>query len=331
MPPGDSVGRVETRFVTLPVDLVLQNGESLAAPTIAYEVYGELNEDRSNAVLVFHALTGSQHAAGVSDSVPGVDDRWTEDIHVGWWDDFIGPGRALDTNQFAVICANYIGSCYGSTGPSSTNPGTGRQYGSAFPRISLGDVVDSQVLLLDHLGIERLHAAIGGSVGGLMALSLATRYPERVEVVIPIAAGLAVTALQRIHNFEQSLAIENDPLFCGGDYYGGSHPDRGLALARMIGHKTFVSLHAMEERARSEVVVRDETGGYVQITNPLESYMWHQGAKFVRRFDANSYLHIMELWQTFDLLEQAGEDDLDKVLQRCRGQRFMVFSIDSDV
>lgn len=331
MPPGDSVGRVETRFVTLPVDLVLQNGESLAAPTIAYEVYGELNEDRSNAVLVFHALTGSQHAAGVSDSVPGVDDRWTEDIHVGWWDDFIGPGRALDTNQFAVICANYIGSCYGSTGPSSTNPGTGRQYGSAFPRISLGDVVDSQVLLLDHLGIERLHAAIGGSVGGLMALSLATRYPERVEVVIPIAAGLGVTALQRIHNFEQSLAIENDPLFCGGDYYGGSHPDRGLALARMIGHKTFVSLHAMEERARSEVVVRDETGGYVQITNPLESYMWHQGAKFVRRFDANSYLHIMELWQTFDLLEQAGEDDLDKVLQRCRGQRFMVFSIDSDV
>ncbi|MDH5371949.1 MAG: homoserine O-acetyltransferase [Acidimicrobiia bacterium] len=331
MPPGDSVGPVETRFLKLPVDLVLQNGEMLTAPTVAYEVYGELNEDRSNAVLVFHALTGSQHAAGVNSSVPGVDDRWTEDIHVGWWDDFIGPGKALDTNQFAVICANYLGSCYGSTGPSSTDPGTGRRYGSAFPRISLSDVVDSQLLLLDHLGIERLHAAIGGSVGGLMALSLATRYPDRVEVVIPIAAGLGVTALQRIHNFEQSLAIENDPLFCGGDYYGGSHPERGLALARMIGHKTFVSLHAMEERARSEVVVRDETGGHVQITNPLESYMWHQGTKFVRRFDANSYLHIMELWQTFDLLEQAGEDDLDKVLQRCRGQRFMVFSIDSDV
>lgn len=326
-----SVGRVETQFVTFDQGLALHRGEKLAPITIAYEVYGTLNEDRSNAVLVFHALTGSQHAAGVNYEVPDTGGRWTEDVHTGWWDSFIGPGKALDTDDLAVICANYIGSCYGSTGPASINPATGGAYGSAFPRIDLADVVDSQVALLDHLGIDRLHAVIGGSVGGLMALSLATRYPERVDVVIPIAAGLGVTALQRIHNFEQSLAIENDPLFEGGDYYGGPRPDRGLALARMIGHKTFVSLRAMEERARTEVVNRDETGGYVQITNPLESYMWHQGTKFVQRFDANSYLHIMELWQTFDLLAQAGMDDLNELLKRCRGQRFMVFSIDSDV
>ena len=326
-----SIGRVQTRFVTFDEGMDLRNGDRLAPVTIAYEQYGSLNEDRSNAVLLFHALTASQHAAGINEEVPGVDGRWTRDVHIGWWDGFIGPGKALDTDKVAVICANYIGSCYGSTGPSTLDPATGRRYGSTFPRIDLADVVDSQIALLDHLGIDRLHAVTGGSVGGLMALSLATRYPERVEVVIPIAAGLGVTALQRIHNFEQSLAIENDPLFNGGDYYEGPRPDRGLSLARMIGHKTFVSLHAMEERARSEVVDRDETGGYVQITNPLESYMWHQGASFVERFDANSYLHIMELWQTFDLLGQAGVESLDELLRRCRDQRFMVFSIDSDV
>ncbi len=328
--PG-GVGRVESRFVTFDEGLTLRDGGKIAPLTLAYEIYGELNDDRSNAVLVFHALTGSQHAAGINDGVPGVDGRWTDEVRTGWWDDFIGPGRALDTDDLAVICVNYVGSCYGSTGPSSIDPATGERYGSSFPRLSLADVVDGQMMLLDHLGVERLHAVIGGSVGGLMALSLATRYPDRVSVVIPIAAGLSVTALQRIHNFEQALAIENDPLFAGGDYYGGPAPDRGLALARMIGHKTFVSLHAMEERARSEVVDRNETGGYVQITSPLESYMWHQGTKFVQRFDANSYLHIIEMWQTFDLLEQAGAGDVIELLRGCRDQRFMVFSIDSDV
>ncbi|MDF1595257.1 MAG: homoserine O-acetyltransferase [Acidimicrobiia bacterium] len=326
-----TVGRVETRFVTLPDGQVLDDGERLAPVTVSYEIYGDLNPDRSNAVLVFHALTGSQHAAGLNEEVPGLDGRWTDDVRVGWWDEFIGPGKALDTDEFAVICANYIGSCYGSTGPSSVNPASGRRYGSTFPRITLGDIVDSQVAVLDHLGIGRLHAVIGGSVGGLMALSLASRYPDRVDVVIPIAAGLGVTALQRIHNFEQALAIENDPMFNRGDYYDGPRPERGLALARMIGHKTFVSLKAMEERARTEVVDRDETGGYVRIANPLESYMWHQGTKFVQRFDANSYLRIIEAWQTFDLLDQAGAADLDELLRRCRHQRFMVFSIDSDV
>ncbi len=326
-----SVGQVETEFFTIDKPFRLRGGDLLPSVTLAYETYGELNAAGDNAILLFHALTGSQHAAGFNPSVPAAAPFWVEETHKGWWDGFIGSGKALDTDRFFVICVNYLGGCYGSTGPASLDPATGRPYGSSFPRISITDVVDSQMTLLDHLGIETLHAAIGGSVGGMMCVNLATRYPERVKNVIPIAAGLGVTALQRIHIFEQCNAIENDPHFAGGDYYDGPTPDRGLALARMIGHKAFVSLKAMEERARNEIVDRHETGGYIQIVNPIESYMWHQGTKFVKRFDANSYLRTMELWQTFDLVEQADGPDLDSILRRCRNQRFMVFSIDSDV
>ena len=326
-----SIGAVDTRFFTVEEPFRLHSGEVLQPVTLAYETYGELNEAKDNAILLFHALTGSQHAAGFNPSVAAVQPLWVDEIHTGWWDEFIGPGKALNTDRFMVICANYLGGCYGSTGPASIDPAIGRPYGSSFPRISITDVVDSQMALLDHLGIEALHATIGGSVGGMMSVNLATRYPERVKNVIPIAAGLGVTALQRIHIFEQCNAIENDPHFAGGDYYGGPTPDRGLALARMIGHKSFVSLKAIEERARDEVVDRHETGGHIQIVNPIESYMWHQGNKFVARFDANSYLRIMELWQTFDLVEQADGSDVDSVLRACTNQRFMLFTIDSDV
>ena len=328
---ADSLGVVETEFFTMEKSFPLQCGQELEPVTLAYETYGKLNDAKDNAILLFHALTGSQHAAGFNPSVPAAHPLWVDEVHTGWWNGFIGPGKALNTDRFSVICVNYLGGCYGSTGPASVDADTGRPYGSSFPRISIVDVVDSQMALLDHLGIETLHAAIGGSVGGMMCVNLATRYPERVKNVIPIAAGLGVTALQRIHIFEQCNAIENDPHFARGDYYDGPAPDRGLALARMIGHKSFVSLQAIEERARDEIVDREETGGHIQIVNPIESYMWHQGAKFVKRFDANSYLRTMELWQTFDLVEQANGSDLDSVLRRCRNQRFMIFSIDSDV
>jgi homoserine O-acetyltransferase len=185
--------------------------------------------------------------------------------------------------------------------------------------------------LLDHLGVGRLQAVVGASIGGLLCLDLATRYPDRVRNVVAIASGLRVTALQRIHILEQCLAIEGDGNFRGGDYYDGPAPTHGLALARIVAHKSFVSLHAMEQRARAEVVDRDELGGYVRIVNPLESYMWHQGKKFVERFDANTYLRIMEMWQTFDLAGHAGTPDIGSALERCRDQRYMVFTIDSDV
>lgn len=327
------IGTVETQFFEFgnalePVKL--KSGEQLGEVTLAYEMYGELNQKRDNAILVFHALTGSQHAAGINPAVPAAGGLWTEECQTGWWDQFIGPGRALDTDRFAVLCVNYLGGCYGSTGPASIDPSTGEPFGGSFPEVGFSDIVDSQVRLLDHLGIDRLHAVVGASVGGVMCLSLATRFPERVGTVIPIAAGARVTPLQLIHNFEQANAIINDADFAGGDYYDGPRPDRGLALARMIGHKSFVSLQAMEERARDEVVGK-EFAGKLRISSPLESYMWHQGQKFVQRFDANSYLQLMQAWQTFDLLAEAGVSNTDELFGPCRHQRHMVFSVDSDV
>ena len=329
-----SVGDVETRFFTFgspeePFRLLC--GAQLNEVTLAYEAYGELDSYRSNAVLVFHALTGSQHAAGHNPDVPGTGGRWTEDVHEGWWEGFIGPGKAIDTDRWFVICVNYLGGCYGSTGPSSLDPATGRPYGSSFPNVCFADMVDAHLPLLQHLGIERLHAVIGGSTGGMMVLSLATRHPNLVDVVIPVATGLRVTPLQVIHNFEQIAAIQNDQAFAGGDYYGGPPPNRGLGLARMIGHKTFVSLRALEDRARTEIVDHDEGPGTYRLNHVIESYMWHQGRKFVERFDANSYLRIMHAWQTVDLLAEAGAQDHTELFDSSRHQRYMVFSIDSDV
>jgi homoserine O-acetyltransferase len=309
----------------------LQYGSTLDEVTLAYETYGELNADRSNAVLVFHALTGSQHAAGYNPAVPGIGDRWTEDVHQGWWDGFIGPGKAIDTDRFFVLCANYLGGCYGSTGPASLNPATGEPYGGSFPSVCFADMVDAHLPLLEHLGIERLHAVVGGSTGGVMVLSFATRYPDRVDVVVPVATGVKATALQLIHNFEQINAVENDPNFRGGDYYGAEPPNQGLGLARMIQHKTFVSLRALRDRARQEILDHSEGPGTYRLNHVLESYMWHQGQKFVKRFDANSYLRILHAWQTFDLVEEAGLEDITELFTRCKHQRYMVFSIDSDV
>ncbi|MCB1087169.1 MAG: alpha/beta fold hydrolase, partial [Verrucomicrobiae bacterium] len=181
------VGHVETQFQSITDDFgpfTFASGQTVDSLTIAYETYGTLNADRSNAILLFHALSGSQHAAGVNPDVPNIEGRWTPDCHQGWWDDFIGPGRALDTDRFCVICANYVGGCYGSTGPASINPATGLPWASDFPHISVNDVVRSQARLLDALGIAKLHAVIGPSTGGLACLNFATTMPERTGLVI---------------------------------------------------------------------------------------------------------------------------------------------------
>ena len=326
------VGDVTTQFFTFGGDddvFEFESGETLAPVTLAYEMYGELNEAKDNVILLFHALTGSQHAAGYNPAIEEVGDRWAEEVHLGWWDEFIGPGRALNTDKFAVLCVNYIGGCYGSTGPASINPVTSKPYGGSFPEVTVGDVVNSQVRLLDHLGIRRLRAVVGGSVGGMMCLWFATRYPHRVRYVVPMAAGLRATPLHVIHNFEQINAILDDPNFHDGDFYEGPGPDAGLSLARMIGHKTFVSLSAMEERARGEVLASIDD----RVRNPLESYMWHQGQKFVKRFDANTYLRTMWLWQEFDLYREAAHAgrSITELLSRCEEHEYLVFSIDSDV
>jgi homoserine O-acetyltransferase/O-succinyltransferase len=327
---GRSVGEVSTRFHTLAAPFVTQGGDTLDQVTLAYELYGEINEAADNVVLVFHAITGSQHAAGINRSVEGIDGRWTQDVQRGWWDGFIGPGRAIDTDRHAVLCVNYLGGCYGSTGPSSINPATGKRYGSTFPTVTLTDIVDSQVRLLDELGIAKVHAAIGGSVGGMMAAVLATRYPDKVDVVIPIAAGLRTTTLHALMNFEQMMAIVRDPNYQGGDYYDGEPPNVGLSIARTIGHKMFVSLTALKERASRQVVQNVDLGGYA-IKSPLESYMLHHSEKFVERFDANTYLIVMRIWQHFDLVREVGGESLTEVLSRCAHQRWQVFTVDSDV
>lgn len=328
------IGKVQTRFFEFKDrkdPLHLRVGGELDRFTLAYEMYGRLNADKSNVILVFHAMTGSQHAAGHNVHVPGTDGRWTDENHTGWWDGFIGPGKALDTRIFCVICVNYLGGCYGSTGPASLNPKTGKVWGPAFPVLRISDIVDAQMRLLDSLGVQRLHAVIGASIGGFLCLSLATRYPDRVRTVVPIGTGPETTIYNRIINFEQVTAIESDPCFNGGDYYHGAKPDTGLALARRIAHKTFVSLDMLRERARGEVVSHKPPHGWYEMNHPVESYMFHQGVKFVKRFDANSYLRILDAWQWFDLAAEAGAKDLHEVFERCRTQEFLVFSIDSDL
>lgn len=327
---GTGIGPVETRFFTFGSEkepFVCADGGELPEVTLAYEVYGELNEAGDNAILLFHALTGSHHAAGENRDYEGAEDRWTDEVHTGWWDAFIGPGRSLNTDKFAVICANWLGHCYGTTGPASINPFTGKPYGPDFPRVSAGDTVRAHFRLLDHLGVDKLHAVVGGSVGGMMCLDVAVNYPGRVRFVVPIAAGLRATTLHVIHDFEQINAIYNDPDFNGGHYYDGPPPDAGLALARMIGHKTFVSLDQMKKRARGEVAECED-----RVRLPIESYMWHQGKKFVKRFDANAYLRTMWAWQDFDLYAEAeGKEKTLREMLAAGSHKYLVFSIDSDV
>lgn len=311
--------------------IVLHDGKTFGPVTLAYETYGELNENRDNAILIFHALSGSQHVAGINPEVPGVGSKWNASCQIGWWDSFVGPGKPIDTDRFFVVCANYLGGCYGSTGPSSINPETGKPYGGDFPKITFGDIVDSQLPLFRHLGIQQFHAAIGSSLGGMMALNFSTRYPELVDRVIPVACGLDSTTLTRVHNLEQILAIENDPNFNNGHYYDGPHPLRGLALARMISHKTFVSLHDMEERMTDRCEQEEDDFSWYKIKTPLESFILHQGRKFLDRFDANTYLYLIAAWTHFHLKKDAGFESYKALFERCRHQEYLIFSIDSDV
>lgn len=325
----------QTKFVRIATPerpFVFASRARLEDAVLAYETHGRLNASKNNAILLFHALSGSQHAAGLCRSVEGTDDRWTEDCQQGWWDPFIGPGKALDTDRYFIVCANYLGGCYGSTGPASVNPETDAPYGSTFPAVLTSDVVRSQALLLDHLGVRKLHAVIGASIGGMMALNFATMFPARVNLVIPIASGLRTTVLTRLTVFEQVMAIENDPCFLGGDYYESPAPEYGLALARMISHKTFVHLDAIERRARGDVIQRGDQLAWYRLGHNVESYMLHQGKKFVKRFDANTYLRICNMWLRFDPLRDAKVRSFDKLFEISARHRhhYLIFSIDSD-
>lgn len=328
------IAHVETRFQTIATPdepFVFRCGRIMDHVEIAYETYGELNEDKSNVILLFHAFSGSQHVAGFN---PGVRDNplWTRECESGWWDPFVGPGKAFDTDKYFVLCANYLGGCYGSTGPASIDPATGKPHGSTFPNVTVNDVVRSQALLLDELGIDKLLAVVGPSTGGLGCVSFATMYPERVRLVVPIATGVKTTVLNRIILLEQILAIENDPRFRSGEYYETGAPETGLALARMISHKTFVHLDAIERRAGNDVVQPGDRFSWYQAHDHVESYMLHQGKKFTNRFDANTYLRICEMWSRYDPVLEGDAKDSFELFSRSReaGHHYLVFSIDED-
>jgi len=293
---GRSVGIVRREcfsFAEPPEEMILESGAKLGPIMLAYETYGRLNEDKSNAVMVLHALSGNSHAAGYyseADSKPG------------WWDNMIGPGKGIDTDEYFVLCSNMIGSCYGSTGPSSPDPRTGKPYGLHFPLFTFADVVNAQKKLVDHLGIERLLCLVGGSIGGMQAIEWAVTFPEMVRSAIPIASTCKRSALSIGLSEAQRQAIMADPNWNGGDYYGGPRPDKGLALARIIGHITYLSEDSMQRKFGRRL---QENAAFKFDFSPdfqVESYLHYQGKKFVERFDANSYLYITKAIDLFDVM-----------------------------
>ena len=311
-------------------DFTFHSGETLPDIQLAYETYGTLNEDKSNAILLFHALTGSHHAHGYNDNLPEAGTFWQPENHQGWWDRMIGPGKPLDTERFFIICANYLGSCYGSSGPTQTAP-DGEPWGSRFPLTDGNDQARAQIQLLDHFGIERF-AIVAPSLGGMLALTLAALYPERVRSMVIIGAAHRPAINHKLEFFEQVLAIELDPAYRAGRYPLSDPPNRGLALARIISHKLFVYQDGLEKRARKGICDSKGMLTWYQPSRNTESYMLHQGTKFAKRFDANAYIRIVNLWAGYDLPAFTGMANTDEVfrLYARHNIRFLLFSIDTD-
>jgi len=297
--------------------IALEGGGTLAPVEVAYETYGELNHARSNAILITHAFTGDAHAAGVAH----------DSGKPGWWDNMIGPGKAFDTDRYFVICSNVLGGCQGTTGPSSVNPATGRPYGLAFPVITIRDMVRLQKMLIDELGVGRLLCVAGGSMGGMQALEWAVSYPDAVRCVIPIATTWRHSAQQIAFNEVGRQSIMADPDWNQGEYYDTKPPARGLAVARMVGHITYMSDESMREKFGRKLREKEKFGFDFGVDFEVESYLRYRGNQFVGRFDANSYLYITKAEDYFDLTNGTGRlaDAFRPV-----DTRFLVISFTSD-
>ena len=319
MPPEGSVGVVNAKLARFEDPIALKSGARLDAYELAYETYGTLNAARSNAVLVCHALNASHHVAGVYADDPE---------NIGWWDNLIGPGKPLDTNRFFVVGVNNIGGCHGSTGPASINPATGRQWGADFPVVTVEDWVEAQSRLATFLGIVRFAAIMGGSLGAMQAMQWAISQPQRVAHSIVIAAAPKLSAQNIAFNEVARQAITTDPEFYGGNYYSqGVVPKRGLRIARMIGHITYLSDDAMAEKFG-----RERRGGELKfnfdVEFQIESYLRYQADKFAERFDANTYLRITKALDYFDPAAASG-GHLSAALASAEA-RFLVVSFTSD-
>jgi homoserine O-acetyltransferase len=337
--PG-SVGTVETQHHELARAVALDCGQELAPARIAYETYGRLSPTRDNVILVCHALSGDAHAAGFSAEGAGqstrdgfgADDRdGASGKGLGWWDGMIGPGKAFDTDKYFVISTNLLGGCRGTTGPSSVNAATGEPYGSRFPVITVADMVRTQAQFLSELGIERLAAVAGGSLGGMQAFEWAISYPERVEAVIAIASTHALQPQGVAWNAIAREAIMRDPAWNGGDYYGSSDkPSSGMGIARMIGHITYLSAEGLESKFGRRLQFSDDLR--YTITEPefeVESYLRHQADSFVQRFDANTYLYTSRALSYFDLAREHGTGSLVRALEGLEA-RTLLISFSSD-
>lgn len=313
-----SVGVVRKQFAHFTTPLDLSSGATLESFTLAYETYGRLNSERSNAVLICHALSGDSHVAG----------RFTDhpDEPSGWWDEAVGPGKMFDTDRFFVICPNVIGGCQGSTGPGSPAP-DGKLYGLRFPVVTILDMIQAQRCLLDHLGIRRLFAVAGGSMGGMQALQWAVTYPERVDSVLFLASTPRSSAQNIAFNEIGRQAIYADPNWRNGDYYGQTPPDEGLAVARMVGHITYMSEYSLETKFSRNLQSSERLGYTFAPEFAVESYLKHQGEKFIRRFDANSYLYITKAIDYFDISQ--GYHSMAEALANVRAH-FLVISFSSD-
>jgi homoserine O-acetyltransferase len=315
-----SVGHVTPQQMHFAEPLPLRSGAQLADYTLVYETYGTLNADKSNAVLVCHALNASHHVAGTYEGQARSE---------GWWDNLVGPGKPLDTERFFVIGVNNPGSCFGSTGPMSPHPATGRPYGADFPVVTVEDWVDAQARLLDRLGIAQLAAVIGGSLGGMQALSWTLQYPRRVRHCVAVATAPNLSAQNIAFNEVARRAIVTDPEFHGGHFYAhGVVPKRGLRVARMIGHITYLSDDSMEQKFGREL--RAAELGYTtqDIEFQIESYLRYQGEKFSEYFDANTYLLITRALDYFDPAREHG-GDLARAFAKAQA-KFLVVSFTTD-
>lgn len=317
-----SAGVSGIRTLALDGRMTLASGRALDRVEVAYETWGELDADRANAILICHALSGDSHVAGL---LPGAS---RTSGAVGWWDSMVGPGKAIDTDRFFVVCANVLGGCSGTTGPSSIDPATGEPFGLRFPLVTIEDMADAHARLLDALGIERLAAVVGGSMGGMQALALAKRHPERIASVIADATTWRLGAQAIAFNEVGRRAILEDPAFARGDYYGApAQPESGLAIARMIGHITYLSVESMHQKFGRRLQRSDDYAYDFVSEFQVESYLEHQGRRFVERFDANTYLYMTKAMDYFDL-----QGDAPTLAEALRGidARFLVLSFSSD-